>query len=67
VRHFRVSDQARNEKQLRQNLGAADWKLTSEQVAALNAASATTPVYPYWFQRRFAELKPLPVGDALAA
>jgi aryl-alcohol dehydrogenase-like predicted oxidoreductase len=58
---------ARNEEQLRQNLGAADWKLTSEQVAALDAASATTPVYPYWFQRQFAELIPLPVGDALAA
>jgi aryl-alcohol dehydrogenase-like predicted oxidoreductase len=58
---------ARNEEQLRQNLGAADWKLTSEQVAALDAASATMPVYPYWFQRQFAELIPLPVGDALAA
>ena len=41
---------ARNEEQLLQNLGAADWKLTSEQVAALDAARATTPVYPYWFQ-----------------
>jgi aryl-alcohol dehydrogenase-like predicted oxidoreductase len=58
---------ARNEEQLRQNLGAADWKLTSEQVAALDAACATTLVYPYWFQRQFAELIPLPVGDALAA
>src|SRR5260370_14144934 len=58
---------ARNEEQLRQNLGAADWNLTSEQVAALDAASATTPVYSYWFQRQFAELITLPVGDALAA
>ena len=58
---------ARNEEQLRQNLRAADWKLTSEQVAALDTASATTPVSPYWFQRQFAEPIPLPVGDALAA
>ena len=58
---------ARNEEQLRQNLRATDWKLTPEQVAALDAASETTPAYPYWFQRQFAELIPLPVGEALAA
>jgi Aldo/keto reductase family len=38
---------ARNEDQLRQNLGAADWRLTEEQIASLDAASETTPVYPY--------------------
>jgi aryl-alcohol dehydrogenase-like predicted oxidoreductase len=52
---------ARNEEQLRQNLGAVGWSLTSAQVAALNAASATTPVYPYWHQRGFAERNPPPV------
>ena len=42
---------ARNEQQLRDNLGAADWNLTSDQVAKLDAASATTLPYPYWHQR----------------
>ncbi len=44
---------ARNEEQLRQNLGAAGWNLTAEQVAALDKASAVEPVYPYWHQRKF--------------
>lgn len=44
---------ARNEEQLRQNLAAAGWNLTAEQVARLDAASATTPAYPYWHQRKF--------------
>lgn len=49
---------ARNEEQLRQNLGAVGWNLSAEQVARLDAASATTPVYPYWHQRGFAERNP---------
>jgi len=44
---------ARNEEQLRQNLGAVGWSLTGAQVASLDAASARTPVYPYWHQRSF--------------
>jgi aryl-alcohol dehydrogenase-like predicted oxidoreductase len=52
---------ARNEEQLRQNLGAAGWNLTAEQISALDAASAATPVYPYWHQRLFVERNPLPV------
>jgi aryl-alcohol dehydrogenase-like predicted oxidoreductase len=52
---------ARNEEQLKQNLGAVGWKLTPEQVAKLDAASATTPIYPYWHQRGFAERNPPPV------
>ncbi len=53
---------ARNEEQLRQNLKAADWKLTEAQVAALDEASAVEPVYPYWHQRKFfAARNPLPV------
>jgi aryl-alcohol dehydrogenase-like predicted oxidoreductase len=52
---------ARNEEQLRQNLGAVGWRLTPEEVAALDAASATTPAYPYWHQGRFAERNPPPV------
>ena len=41
---------ARDEKQLRDNLGAAGWKLSTEQSAKLDAASDVTPVYPYWHQ-----------------
>jgi aryl-alcohol dehydrogenase-like predicted oxidoreductase len=52
---------ARTEEQLRQNLGAVGWNLTLEQVAKLDAASATTPIYPYWHQRGFAERNPPPV------
>ena len=42
---------ARNEAQLKQNLGAVGWKLSPEQIAKLDAASKTTPAYPYWHQR----------------
>ncbi len=52
---------ARNEEQLRQNLGAAGWTLTPEQRARLETASATTRAYPYWHQAGFAERNPLPV------
>lgn len=52
---------ARTEEQLRQNLGAVGWNLTPEQVARLDAASATTPAYPYWHQRGFADRNPPPV------
>ena len=45
---------ARNEQQLKDNLGAADWSLTAEQVKKLDAASATTLAYPYWHQRQAA-------------
>jgi aryl-alcohol dehydrogenase-like predicted oxidoreductase len=44
---------ARNEEQLRQNLGAAGWNLTAEQVAALDKASEQPAAYPYWHQRMF--------------
>jgi aryl-alcohol dehydrogenase-like predicted oxidoreductase len=52
---------ARNEAQLRENLGAVGWNLTPEQVAKLDAASAVTPPYPYWHQRQFASRNPPPV------
>ena len=53
---------ARNEEQLRQNLGAVGWKLTTAQVAKLDAASASVPAYPYWHQRgTFPERNPPPV------
>ena len=53
---------ARNEAQLRQNLGAVGWKLSSGQVARLDAASAVPLPYPYWHQRgTFADRNPPPV------
>jgi aryl-alcohol dehydrogenase-like predicted oxidoreductase len=51
---------ARNEEQLKQNLGAIGWNLTSEQVAILDKASQETPIYPYWHQRDFNERNPKP-------
>jgi aryl-alcohol dehydrogenase-like predicted oxidoreductase len=41
---------ARTEEQLQQNLVAADFSLTAEQVAKLDAASAVAKTYPYWWQ-----------------
>jgi aryl-alcohol dehydrogenase-like predicted oxidoreductase len=52
---------ARNEEQLKQNLGAVGWALTKEQIAKLDAASDQRPVYPYWHQRERPDLVPLPV------
>ena len=53
---------ARNEEQLRQNLAAAGWSLSPEQIAALDRASEQTPIYPYWHQWQYAERNPLPVA-----
>lgn len=52
---------ARNEAQLRENLQAVGWNLTREQIAKLDAASATALAYPYWHQRGFKERNPAPV------
>ena len=52
---------ARNEEQLRQNLGAVGWALTAEQVARLDEASARPAAYPYWHQAGFKERNPPPV------
>jgi aryl-alcohol dehydrogenase-like predicted oxidoreductase len=55
---------ARNEEQLRQNLGAVGWSLTPEQMQRLDSASAVTPAYPYWpyyRQAGFARINPPPV------
>ncbi|MDD9381035.1 aldo/keto reductase [Streptomyces sp. ZAF1911] len=52
---------ARNEEQLRQNLGAVGWTLTAEQMAKLDAASSRTapyPYFPYHRQEGFARLNP---------
>ena len=52
---------ARNEDQLRHNLGAVGWSLDAAQMKKLDEASARTPVYPYWHQQGFAERNPPPV------
>jgi aryl-alcohol dehydrogenase-like predicted oxidoreductase len=51
---------ARNEAQLRENLGALGWSLTPEQTAALDEVSRRKPPYPYWDQRAFQERNPAP-------
>ncbi len=53
---------ARNEEQLKQNLGAVGWHLSEDQMARLDAVSEPTPAYPYWHQRQFVERNPLPVA-----
>jgi aryl-alcohol dehydrogenase-like predicted oxidoreductase len=52
---------ARNEEQLKANLGAVGWKLTHDQVAKLDAASELPKAYPYWHQVQFHERNPFPV------
>ena len=52
---------ARNEEQLRHNLGAIGWTLTKDQIAELDAASDVLPPYPhtpYRQQEGFARLNP---------
>jgi aryl-alcohol dehydrogenase-like predicted oxidoreductase len=52
---------ARDEAQLKQNLGAIGWSLTTEQMARLDKASEEPLAYPYWHQRGFTERNPPPV------
>lgn len=51
---------ARNDEQLRENLGSIGWNLTPDQVARLDEASATPMAYPYWHQFGFSR-NPWPV------
>lgn len=56
---------ARNEEQLRENLGAVGWRLDDEQIARLDAVSAREAPYPYFPYRRqegFALLDPPVAG-----
>ena len=53
---------ARNEAQLKENLGATGWTLTPAQIARLEAASAKPRTYPYWHQAQFAERNPFPTA-----
>jgi len=53
---------ARNEEQLKQNLGAVGWSLTPQQIRMLDTASERPLTYPYWHQRAvFTERNPPPV------
>src|SRR5262249_16382331 len=51
---------ARDEKQLKDNLGAIGWNLTAEQVKTLDHASEVTLAYPYWHQKQFRDPHPFP-------
>jgi aryl-alcohol dehydrogenase-like predicted oxidoreductase len=53
---------ARNEEQLRQNLGAIGWTLDAAHVRQLEDASRRSPAYPYWHQMGFDERNPKPVA-----
>ncbi len=44
---------ARNEAQLRDNLGAVGWSLTEGEVRRLEKASETPEPYPYWHQHKY--------------
>ena len=54
---------ARNEAQLRDNLGSVGWNLTTDQIARLDVASRVTPPYPYYpyWNGQFSERNPPPV------
>jgi aryl-alcohol dehydrogenase-like predicted oxidoreductase len=51
---------ARDEAQLRENLGAVGWSLSPEQMRQLDQASETPKIYPYWHQAGFKERNPFP-------
>lgn len=51
---------ARNAEQLRQNLAAVGWNLTTEQIQRLDKASDIPTIYPYWHQRQNLTLNPIP-------
>jgi aryl-alcohol dehydrogenase-like predicted oxidoreductase len=53
---------ARNEQQLRDNLGAVGWRLTADQVARLDQVSDPGLAYPYWHQSGFRDRNPVLVG-----
>jgi aryl-alcohol dehydrogenase-like predicted oxidoreductase len=52
---------ARDERQLRDNLGAVGWSLSADQIKRLDEVSAVMPPYPYYpyrMQEGFARLNP---------
>jgi hypothetical protein len=58
---FAAQEECMEYRQL-DNLAAAEVRLSAEQIARLDAASAVRPAYPYWHQRRtFLKRNPPPV------
>lgn len=55
---------ARNDEQLRENLGTIGWTLAPEQIARLDNASRRPKAYPYWNQASFVERNPPPIPEA---
>jgi aryl-alcohol dehydrogenase-like predicted oxidoreductase len=54
---------ARDAGQLRDNLGCVDFRLSAQDIASLDRASACTPAYPYWHQRlTYSDRNPAPVA-----
>ncbi len=52
---------ARNEEQLKSNLGALGWQLGDDHMAKLDAASRQNAAYPYWHQHGF-DRNPFPTA-----
>lgn len=44
---------ARNELQLRDNLAAATWRLTADEIQRQDETSLTPEPYPYWHQHKW--------------
>jgi hypothetical protein len=44
------------------NLQAATWRMTPEEVQRLDEVSATPMIYPYWHQQRNNTRVPLPAN-----
>lgn len=52
---------ARNESQLKENLAAMGWSLSSTHIQKLDEVTRKIPIYPYWHQMGFNERNPKPV------
>jgi len=56
---------ARNEEQLIDNLGSAEWALDDSERACLDAVSAPRLIYPYWHQAKTASERLSTADEAL--
>jgi aryl-alcohol dehydrogenase-like predicted oxidoreductase len=54
---------ARNEQQLKDNLGAATWQLTADEIKRLNEVSTVPAIYPYWHQQKYGAERNPPIGE----
>lgn len=53
---------ARDEEQLKQNLGALGWQLSAEHIAKLDEVSRRQSIYPYWHYAKYEDRVPPPVA-----